>query len=263
MKRVLIAVFCVVIFLSLSVTSFASGTSPRLIDDADILSMSEENYLLAYLNELSNVHGVDIVVYTVDSIGYSSASDYAEELFEYHGYGIGVDRSCIMLFLSMEERDWHILTAGYGITAVTEVGFDYISELIVPYLSDDDYFNGISAFVDCCDNFINRAKAGDPFDEDDLPKESFPFGQNLIICLIIGAVAAWIYVSKQKAKLKTVRYKANAKDYTKEGSFDVNLSKDFFLYRTVNRSARSDSSGSSSTHKTSRGTTVGGRSGKF
>lgn len=265
MKKILLIITAVVILcagMSLSVS--ADGILPRLVDEADILTDSEEEELTVLLDEISEKRQADIVVYTAASIGDDPAMEYADNVFELYGYGMTADRSCILLLVCPETRDWHITTAGYGITAVTDVGLDHMSEQFVPYLSNGDYYRAFTVYAAVCDDFIGRARAGDPFDSDDLPKEPFPAVRNFLLCLGIGVAAAWIITGKQKAKLITVRKQDGAKTYTKDDSLRVTESKDFFLYRTVNRTEKSDSSsGGSSTHKTSSGTTVGGGGGKF
>lgn len=265
MKKILLMITAVVILcMSASFSVSANGILPRLVDEADILTNSEEEQLTALLDEISEHQQVDIAVYAAESIGDYSAMDYADNVFESFGYGMDADRSCILLLVCPETRDWHITTAGYGITAVTDVGLKYMSGQFVPYLSEGEYYRAFKVYADYCDDFIERARAGDPFDTDDLPKEPFPAARNLVICLVIGIIVAWIITGKQKSQLITVRKQDSAKTYTKNDSMRVTESKDFFLYRTVNRTEKSDSSsGGSSTHKTNSGTTVGGGGGKF
>jgi len=263
MKKIRFIVFALIMCLAASVFVYADGNAPRLVDEADILSGVEEELLLEKLNSISESQNVDIVVHTRSYVDEDSVMDAADNIFENYRYGMNTDRSCILLLVSMEEGEWHITTAGYGITAVTDVGLEYMSEQFVPYLSEGEYLAAFTAYADICDDFINRARAGNPFDSDDLPKGKFPAIRNFLICLVIGIIAAWIIVGKEKAKLRTVHRKLAAKNYTKPGSLAVIESRDFFLYKTVNRIEKSDSSGGSTTHKTSSGTTVGGGGGKF
>lgn len=264
MKKIHIIPFTLILCLLMTVCVTAAGNVPRLVDDADILSDSEESTLLAKLDEISERQMVDVVICTVSSIGDTSVMDSADNIFESCGYGMDADRSCILLLISMEESEWHITTAGYGITAVTDAGLGYMSDQFVPYLSDGEYIRAFTVYADICDDFIDRARAGNPFDTDDLPNEPFPAVRNFIICLVIGIIAAWTITGKQKSKLITARKQDGAKTYTKNDSMRVTESKDFFLYRTVNRVEKSDSSsGGSNTHKTGSGTTVGGGGGKF
>ena len=264
MKKYGILLFTVLLSVLLCMSVSAESAAPRLADEADILTKTEESELILLLDEISERQRVDVVVHTVQSIGTDSVQDAADNLFERCGYGMGEDRSCILLLISMEARDWHITTAGYGITAATKVGIAYIEENMVPYLSDGAYAEAFSTYAEICDRFITMAKSGNPFDADDLPKEPFPVLRNLIVCLGIGMIVGWIAVGKMKAKLISVRRRSEATEYTKHGSMHVTESKDIFLYRTVSKTEKSDSSTEKSeTHQTSSGTTVGGNGGKF
>jgi len=253
----------VLLLVSAAVPVYADSAYPRLTDEADVLTDAEEALLLEKLDEISSAKQVDIVICTVPSIGEYSAMKYADNLFEDRFYGMRDDRSCILLLISMEYGDWHITAAGYGITAVTDVGIEYIGKQITPMMSDGEFADAFLEYASLCERFIDMAQSGNPFDADDLPKEPFPAVRNLIICLGIGTVAAWIMTGKKKAQLITVRKQTAAKNYTKEGSLQIDESKDLFLYKTLTRSERSDNSGSSSTHTTKSGTTVSGGGGKF
>lgn len=264
MKKYLYIMLAVVfLFMSAAVPVYADALYPRLTDEADVLTDSEEAEILEKLDKISSDKQVDIVICTVPSVGEYSAMDYADNLFEDRFYGMGDDRSCILLMVSVAPSDWHITTAGYGITAVTDVGIDYIGEQITPMMSDGNFADAFLEYASLCERFIDMARSGNPFDADDLPREPFPFVRNFMICLVIGAIAAWIMTGKKKAQLITVRKQTAAKNYTRDGSLKINESKDFFLYKTVTKREKSNSSGSSSTHATRSGTTVGGGGGKF
>ncbi len=264
MKKYLYIMLAVALLLvSAAFPVYADTLYPRLTDEADVLTDAEEAEILEKLDRISSDKQVDIVICTVPSVGEFSAIEYADNLFEERFYGMGDDRSCVLLLVSMEYSDWHITTAGYGITALTDVGIDYIGEQITPMMSDGNFADAFLEYASLCERFIDMARSGNPFDTDNLPKEPFPAVQNFIICLVIGTIAAWIITGKKKAQLITVRKQTVAKNYTKEGSLKIDESKDFFLYKTVTKNEKSDSPGSSSTHTTGSGTTVGGGGGKF
>ncbi|MBE6599192.1 MAG: TPM domain-containing protein, partial [Ruminococcaceae bacterium] len=229
----------------------------------DVLTDSEEAMLLAMLDETSERQQIDIVICTTPSTNGYSAMDYADNFFEDYHYGMGEERDCILLMISMEGSSWHITTAGYGITAVTDVGIEYIGERIVPLMSEGEFADAFSEYISICDRFTDMARGGDPYDADNIPKGSFPAVRNLLISLVIGIVGAWFITGKQKAQLKSVKMQNDAKSYTKEGSLAISESRDFFLYKSVTKSERTDGSGASSTHTTKSGTTVGGGGGNF
>jgi len=79
--------------------------------------------------------------------------------------------------------------------------------------------------------------------------------------LLIGLITALVL----KAQLKTVRPRHEASEYLRKDSFVLSASRDFFLYRTVNRVRRQSesSSGGSRTHTSSSGRSHGGGGGRF
>ena len=166
----------------------------------------------------------------------------------------------------MEDRDWWISTSGYGIFAFTDAGIEYISEKFLSDLSNDDYSEAFTKYAKLCDEFITQAKTGEPYDTNNLPKESFDVFTSLLISLVVGILVSLIVTGKMKGKLKTVRMQPAAEEYVRNGSMLVTESSDLFLYSHVDRRVKSkddDSGGGSSTHTSSSGSSHGGGGGKF
>ena len=237
---------------------------PRLTDEADLLSDSEEKDLLAKLDEISDRQKCDVVVATVNSLEGKTAMEYADDFYDYNGYGYGEDRDGIILVISMEDRDWWMSTCGYGITAFTDAGQKYMSDKFIPMVSDGEYADAFTKYADLCDEFLTQAKTGEPYDKSNMPKESL----NIIwlpIDLAVGLFAAFIADSLKKSKLKTVRRKAAAQDYMVDGSFRVTKNYDRFITKNVTTRVihRDDDSGGSSTHSSSSGSDHGGSGGSF
>lgn len=57
----------------------------------------------------------------------------------------------------------------------------------------------------------------------------------LLILLILALIVAFVVVGNMKAKLKTAKKQAAAANYVREGSLDMRVSQDWFLYKTVDR----------------------------
>ena len=266
MKRKLLSVlFAVVICFSAAIPVCAEESLSRLMDNADLLTDSEETSLLSQLDNISENQEMDIVVVTTDSLEGYTPQEYADNVFDYCGYGIGENRDGLLLLVSIEDNDWHISTSGYAITAFTDAGREYMSEQFLPYLSDGEYYKAFSTYADLCDQFITQAKTDEPYDVGNLPKEPFKIWFNVLIALGIGFVFAIIVVLYMKSKLKSVRFQPAASSYVRNGSMNVTQSGDFFLYSHLDRRARpkDNDSGGSSTHTSSSGSTHGGGGGKF
>ncbi len=266
-KNIFTGLFELLLCMATAVPVFAVSDLPRLVDNADLLTDSEESVLLARLDEISQRQQTDIVVLTVDSLDGESPMEYADDFYDYNGYGFGDNNDGVLLLVSMEDRDWWMSTTGYGITAITDAGIEYISEEFLPDLSDGDYAEAFQTYAKLCDEFITQAKTGQPYDEGHMPKEPFNIAWNLFIAFVIGLVVALIVTNIMKNKLKTVRFQSAAGNYIKANSMNVTESRDLFLYTHVDRHAKpketSSSSGGSGTHTSSSGWTHGGGGGKF
>ena len=239
---------------------------PRLVDNADLLNSEEVEELTKKLDEISERQNLDIVVITSNNLEEGhTATSFADDIFDYNGFGMGENRDGILLLISMEERDWAISTTGYGIEVFTDAGLDYMTDNFLSYLSNGDYFEGFNAFADLSDEFITKARTEKPYDTDNMPQKSLsPLW--ILYSLIGGAVIAFIATFIMKGNLKTVIKDNYAANYFISDSLKFSESKDLFLYDVVTRQpipSKSSSSSGSSTHTSSSGSSHGGSSGKF
>ena len=257
MKKTVSLLAAVLMLIALALP--VSAASPRLVDEAGLLTDADRAAIEKQLDAISAQYGLDVVIVAVSSTGSRSPMEYADDYFDYHDYA----PDGVLLLVSMEDSDWWVSTTGYGITAVTDAGLSYMSDRFVPYLSDGDYAGSFECFASLCDEFITQAKSGDPYDSHNLPKEPFRLVRNVIIALALGLVAAWLATGTMKNKLKSVRQQAKADDYVTAGSLQITASRDFHLYTHVDRVEKASSSSGSSTHTSSSGTTHGGGGGKF
>lgn len=263
MKKSLFLLLAVLILCLAMAVPVSAADLPRLVDEADLLTDSEEATLLAKLDAISERQQADIVVVTMDTLDGATPMDFADDFFDYTGYGYGDTRDGVLLLVSMEDRDWWISTSGYGITAITDAGLDYISDAFLSDLSDGAYASAFTIYADLCDEFFTQAKAGEPYDSGNLPKEPFNPLKSLLIAIVIGFVLALLITSIMKGQLKTVRPQSAASNYVKKDSMNLTENRDRFLYSHVSRQEIPKDNGGSSTHTSSSGNTHGGGGGKF
>ena len=264
-KRISVFLISILLCLACAFPVWA-GTVSRLDDQAGLLDAEQQESLSSTLDEISERDQVDVVVVTVNSLEGKTAQAYAEDYFIDRGYGQGENGDGILFLLDMGDRNWAIATHGYAIEVFTDAGQSYIMDQVKPYLSDGDYNEAFHKFASECDDFITQANEAEPYDVENLPKEPFDVGVNLLIALAVGLVAGLLVTGNMRRKLKTVRKQDRAASYVRQGSMEVTRSNDFYLYSTVSKSAKpknEDSNGGSSTHTSSSGDTFGGSSGKF
>lgn len=269
------ALAALVLLLALAAPAFAaeSGFADlyyRMNDGAQLLTEDEDNELEASLEELSVRQRFDVVIATIDSLdgeGYTSMEEYADDLYDYCQFGYGANRDGVLLLISKGDRKWHISTCGYGITAFTDAGIQYLGQQMTPDMADGDYATAFRTFIRWTDAYVTAAREGHPYDVNNMPHEPLSI-LYLGLALVIGLVTALIVTGVMKSQLKSVAPQPDASSYVRQGSMRLTNQHDRFLYRDVHRTERpkasdSSDSGGSSTHTSSSGTTHGGGGGSF
>ena len=225
----------------------------RLVDEADLLSVDEETELLAQLDEISERHQFDVVVVTLHSLDGEDIQYYAADYYDYNGYGMGENYDGAMFIMSMEEREWFILTTGYGIDVLEDYEIDSIGEKMVSDLSEGYYFDAFETFAEEVD-----------FEVEYGVQEVTP---SILLSIAAGLVLGLIPTFIMRGKLKSVRMQASAGGYENRGSRKLTTKQDIFLYHTVNRVPKPKddgrSNGGSTTFRGSSGRSHGGRGGSF
>lgn len=85
-KRILTVLFALILCMVVVIPTFAASDLPRLVDNADLLTDSEESTLLSKLNEISERQQTDVVVVTADTLDGKTPMDYADDFYDYNGY---------------------------------------------------------------------------------------------------------------------------------------------------------------------------------
>ena len=275
LRSLFVALAALMLAVILTVPAFAieggfADLYYRMNDSADVLTAEEDSELEDALEELSLRQSFDVTIATVESlesVGYDSMEAYADDLYDYCQFGYGPDMDGVLLLVSVGDRKWHISTCGYGITAFTDAGIQYLGEQMKPFMAEGDYAAAFRTFVQWSDAYIDAARAGRPYDVKTLPRDPLS-PMYLVLAVGIGLVLAWVVVSVMKSQLRSVAIQENAASYVREGSMNLTNSRELFLYRDVHRTERpkessSSDSGGSSTHTSSSGTTHGGGGGSF
>ncbi len=243
-------------------TAFAypafAENSDKVVDMADLLTDDEEQRLEKVMLEIVQKYdySFDIAAVTTNSTDGKSAEAYADDYYDYNGYGYDSEYSGLLLLIDMGDRYWHITTSGKAVAVFTDQSINRIGGSMTPYLSDENYFYAIYEFAQSADECIERYER--------TGGKSTTVGERLLISLASGLVVALIVCLIMKAQLKTAVKQFAAARYIRQGSLNVQYSRDIFLYRTVTRrKIETNSGGGSSTHTSSSGRSHGGGGGRF
>ncbi len=241
-RKVLFLLTALLLTLALTATSFATVVPPRLWDGADVLEEDDERRLLSRLDSLSDELSLDLVIVTVPTTEGKTPGEFADDYYDYQGFG----DDGMLLLLAMEERQMWISTSGACIDAVSDGDIDAILDLIESDMHAGLYAEGFTAYIDACEIYAVG-------NSDDVGPRYFTLA---IISIVIGLIVALIVTGSMRAQLKSVRSKSEAFDYMKADSMQITEARDLYLYRTVIREKKPESS--SSTHRSSSGRSHGG-----
>ena len=164
------ALAALVLLLALAVPAFAADGFAdlyyRMNDSAEVLTEDEDGELEASLEELSVRQSFDVIIATIDSLegeGYTSMEEYADDLYDSCQFVYGENRDGVLLLVSIGDRKWHISTCGYGITAFTDAGIQYLGEQMTPDMADGDYAAAFRTFIQWTDAYVTAAREGHPY----------------------------------------------------------------------------------------------------
>ena len=253
MKKIL----ALLLLLLLLVTpALADGS--RVIDDADVLSVSEEASLEQAISLIREKYQFDVVLLTKTSIDGKVPKYYAGDYYDYGGFGYGDTHDGIILLLvtgaGAGNRDYTIVNTGRGEKIFDDYAMEELEEAMLPSLRASDFADGMEKFVAGVEEQLEYMT----------PKSRterwgvLSFG----VGLVIGTIVALIF----RGQMKTVRRKVNAQSYIRDGSFQLNRVQDIYLYTTTTRrkiETSSSSGGGSGGFTGSSGTHHTSHSGKF
>lgn len=276
-RKLLSALLCLAILVSLAV-SVSADSLPRVVDNAGLLTESEEVNLTARAEAIIRDWQIDAVIVTVDSLDGKTVQEYADDYYDDQGYGCGDDYSGILFLVSMGTREWYMSTCGEAIFIFTDYGLAQMEEQIIPHLSDGRYFEAFDTWLYLVEQYCETFQTSGPIDGYVQPDDYDPdSGDEMIyyepetkpnhfISLVIGAIVALVVVLIMRSQMNTAKQQPHAVDYLKKDSYHLRTCRDMYLYSRVSKTPRSEnksSGGGSSVHRSSGGRSHGGRGGRF
>ena len=243
-----------------------------VLDYADLLTVEEWEKLNDKAWTISDTYDMDVAILTAPNTEGKGQEAYTDDYWDQNGYGRGPAHDGVMLAIYMQERQMHISTEGYGITAFTDYGINRVFDEIGDAMSGGDYYRGFDLYLDLAETFIHEARENQPYDTNhEYNGVPLSAAQKIAggagIGGVAGLLASLIGVGRMKSGMHTARPKHNASQYYKKGSLRVDRMADVYLYHTVHRQriehTSSSGGGGSSTHVSSGGHTHGGGSRGF
>lgn len=231
-------------------------TLPLVVDYADVLTAEEEAYFLDRCQAFTDEYLCEIAIVTVTDLEGKTVQEYADDFYDYNGYGYGENNDGLLcLYLHGEEGQRKAALTTYG-SAQANIGDDEIEDILLAIAGSAQY----GEFKDAFDWYIDLS-------EDAVKPVPTLFW--LLICLAVGMVIGLIITNTMASKNYSVHKKETASDYVRDGSLMITGRNDVFRNTRVNVTPKpkNNSGGSSgsngSTHTSSSGRSHGGGSISF
>lgn len=261
-RRNIIRIFVIVCALCLlpvfgRVNTFAGEASGYVVTTGSVeLSSAETNSIMAKMKSVAETTGLDMVVLicrNLEESGAGSAQALADDYYDNNGFG---ENGVLFLWL-IDEQTAHIsTTAGTAARILYDNAQANIWADMQSTIKSGDYAAAFDIFGNDVLNYYNEYLE----DAANQEKAGPNYGLSAIIAVVVGAISGLIRGGSLKSELKSVAVATTAKDCIKKDSFNLTRSADVFLYRSVEKTKRSDSSEnkSSELHTASSGQQHGG-----
>ncbi len=251
-KQSFALLLALVLCLSLSAAAYAAdstGTLAHVTDMAGILSADQVRTLDSSADSLSREYGCGIYIVVLEdyhTFTSGSIAQCGEELFEYFSLGEGLSRNCLLLVMSMKERDFDITAHGdVANEAFTDYGKELLEDAFIPDFRQNDWYSGFRHYLNAVENELESARNGSPVDVPYEEPERLPTGIKALLAACGGGLTSLVTLAGFKSQMKTAKRKTDAEDYVVRGSANLRIKEDQFLNttRTVHVIQRNNSSG--------------------
>lgn len=253
----------------------AMGEGERVYDNANLFSASEKAEILNAVADFQKSTGYDFVVLTSSAAhGDASQQTIADEFYDRGGFGLDSEKSGVLYYIDMYDRQEYISTAGTMIDVMTDDRIEEALDQSNPHLRTADYAGGALAMISAVKQF---AKAGIPegaYRYDLITGERLTArhkaltSTEMLVSALIAAVVALIAIAGVK---RTYQLKGHTYSYEYRENSDVEITdrEDAYLRTTTTQTRKAEppedrggmgggNGGGSAVHTSSGGTSHGG-----
>ena len=265
MKRLASILAALLLLAALALPAAAAEPERCIYDTAKLLPDDMCVILDDIAQNISRERQCSVYFMTVENFqdyGDGVIFDVARQIFLDNKFGMGENQDGVLLILSMADRDYCLLAHGFGDTALTDYGKDYISEEFLDNFADNDWYGGCMDYLTYTDELLAMARDGVVFDRGSWITSGHLWIFSLILAAVLSAVICLIQRGLMKKK---VRQQTDAMDYLKGGAVNITLRRDVFSHATeVRQKIETDSGSSGSSGGYSHSSDgFSGKSGKF
>ena len=97
--------FISILILILSSSFLVMANVNPVVDEAKLLSQDERNQLMESIEVFRKEYNMDLVIVTSNDLEGKKPRDYADDYYDYNGYGLGDNKSGLLLLIDMDDRN--------------------------------------------------------------------------------------------------------------------------------------------------------------
>ncbi|MDR7870855.1 MAG: TPM domain-containing protein [Tissierellaceae bacterium] len=242
-----------------------------VIDNANLMTEDEILDLNLRANALSEEFNMDIVMVTTNDTEGKTSREFADDFFDYNGYGVGPNYDGILFLIDMDNREAYISTTGIAIRYLTDVRIESILDVVFDNgMGQGNYYGAALGFLEGTEHYLQSGIPSDQYNEpEDVPVENKLTLTDIFIAIIGGLGVGVVFVLSTKSQYK-FRKMGNPYSYRSnsivhfQGNED-RLINSFVTHRIIPKTTNTPKSttGRSTTHRSSSGRSHGGGGRKF
>lgn len=236
---------------------------PNVIDSADLFTEDQVLDLGALASRIGQQYSQDLVVVTIDDAEGKSSMEYADDYFDYEGYGYGENYSGMLFLIDMDNREIWLSTTGDAIQVMTDQRIDTLLDQAIVPMQNGNYSRAAQIFLEEAEFYL---ELGVPEGQYTTGPASWGLnpGEVIVSVLLAGGVFAVFYFAVRRRYRKrrmTWNYDLSAMAIANFPVFVDTLVNKFVTTRRVPQQSSSGGGGGggrSSTHSGSSGRSHGG-----
>lgn len=212
-----------------------SGT--YVFDEYGLLSGSEFDELEEYGRQYKKAYDVGVYLLITDQMGQwdpssSERNEFARQYFESHHLGVGADADGIIFVIAVDSRDY--VTVKHFVDSTRDPfsndSVDVMEDNVTDYLGDDEWYEGCEAYYQTIGEHLEYfATNGEQWEEPHILSSIIKAAVTLFTPLLVALGV----ISSEKSAMKTARMQTEASNYMDPQSFELTVSTDTFVNRTM------------------------------
>lgn len=212
----------------------AVDAKEKIYDFADIFSDNEEKMLYSQVYGFTRKTDLDLAIVTISYNNKHNTPVYADDFYDYNSFGIGEDRSGLLLLIDMDTKRIYVSTTGKAISIYTDDRINKMLDNVFSYYSNNEYFKGTSIFI----NYVYSYAEVSPDDAGYVISDTGEVTKNrkgILIAGIFAIIVTVVSLLVMASKNKLARVANSSIVFLRKDTLKVKVVSDEFVGESVTK----------------------------